>query len=770
MKQQLGAILLCGAVCLTGLPAIHAAAFSDISDETTQLAAATLQGLGVVSGTGSNSFRPNDTLTRAELCTMAVNALGLSSQVSSYARKTIFSDVSASAWYNGYVNLAYSQGLMNGYGNGTFHPEEAVTYEQAVAVFLGMLQYTSAEIGTVWSLDYTAFADALGLSDGLSVETSGTITRGEAAVLLYRTLKETVNGTNQPCYETLADVVSTQDVVLLDTDSSYGNGSNLLMVYSIGTEAGTSYYTQTTQQSSSLEGYLGTLLFNSSGQVVGFIPQEGGYEDVTIGTATASELTDKSGSSIRISGDTVVVAGGTSYPYTTTGYLQLAQWSGKTVRLFYEDDGTLACIYLYGGTNASSEAVVATTNSVSSLARQLAITDITYTITKNGIAAETDEIAQYDVGYYDGSSGTLRVSDYKITGYLTQASPSVAAAETVTVAGTSFEVLECAWDSLSQIQLGTKVTLLLTDDCKVAAVYKATEVSASMIGVLAEDGKSVTLIDSGIVISANTIEYDEDDLGSLVTIYEVNGTGLRCSGIVENSRGDDLDLQTSMLGNLELSQSCSIYEWAGAGCVYDLEGNKGGVSHDFEALDWLDTISEQQIAYYHQNNAGQVDILLLENVTGNCYDYGLVRTYSGESGINLGGNSYNSALTITSSDGVSSKYLNTNPVTSDTYVGIATRQHSSGYTQVTAVQTLNRITNISSSAFYLYEDSWYVDINGTPVRVSDQVEICLTNEDGESIWISGETGMTSIAATNDTFTVYYDQTSSGSAQVRILVS
>ena len=76
-------------------------------------AAAVLQGLGIVSGTSSTTFEPDGTLTRAELCTMAVNAMGLSGQVSTYSRRTLFSDVPASAWYNGYVNLAANEGIIS---------------------------------------------------------------------------------------------------------------------------------------------------------------------------------------------------------------------------------------------------------------------------------------------------------------------------------------------------------------------------------------------------------------------------------------------------------------------------------------------------------------------------------------------------------------------------------------------------------------------------------------------------------------------------------
>lgn len=65
MKKRLIGALLCLALCLAALPAGARAAFTDISDPDVALAAAALQGLGVVSGTSSTTFDPNGSLTRA---------------------------------------------------------------------------------------------------------------------------------------------------------------------------------------------------------------------------------------------------------------------------------------------------------------------------------------------------------------------------------------------------------------------------------------------------------------------------------------------------------------------------------------------------------------------------------------------------------------------------------------------------------------------------------------------------------------------------------
>ena len=768
MKQKLFLPALCLALCLAVLPARAGAAYTDITDETVATAAAALEGMGVVSGTSDSTFNPSGSLTRAQLSAMLVNAAGLSNQVSTYARKTMFSDVSASAWYNGYVNLAYSQGLVSGNGDGTFGPDTSVTYGEMATSLLRLLGYTSEQVGTVWPLDYTAFCDELGFSDGLSLGAYDNLNRGEGAVLLYRALKAPVSGSEQPYYETIEGVSSVEEVILLDGNASYGGSSGLLMAYA-PSSGGILYYTQEDIKSDTLAGRLGHLLFDSSGSVLGFLPEDGGYQDLTIGTASAAELTDASGTSYRISSGAVVIAGGEVYDYSSAGYLQLNARTGRTVRLYYDDDGAVTYLYLSGGTAASSEAAVASTTSASSsLARALGLSGKTYTITKNGAAASSGDLTQYDVGYYDAATATLRVSDYRVSGFLAEASPSVTAATTLTVAGYTFDVLECAWETLGELKLGDKVTLLLTDDGKVAAAYPSTQLRAEMIGILAEDGRSVTLTGSGITLTADTMDYEESSLGSLVEVSATAASALHCKEVSSSSLS--LDLAEGVLGDLKLAPSCMIYEWAGSGRVYDLEGNPGTASTDFSAITWTETLDKEDVAYYHTNSADQVDVILLENVTGSCYEYGKITRYSAEEGINLGGSSmdaYNPAATLTNSAGQSEKYLCAISSSSDRYVGVALTPTSSGYERVSSIRRLRELEGIDNGDFFLQDSVWYVEAEGNEYRVSEQVEIHLSDAD---LWLSGADGLASALADGYELTLYYDQAPDEGGQIRIVVA
>lgn len=762
--------LLSALLCLFLLTTAAGAAFTDIGDAETAVAAATLQSLGIVSGTGGTSFSPDGTLDRAQACQLLVNTMGLSHQINSHSRKTLFSDIAPGAWYNGSVNLAYAKGLINGYGNGKFGPTDPITYGQFATILLRLLGYTAEDVGYVWPMDYTAYCDDLGISEGLSLSDNDALTRGEAALLLYRAIKEDANGTGKEYFRSISGVSGVQEAILLDASASYGGSDELVMLYSLEGETGVRYYSRANDVSRALDGAIGFVLFDGAGRVMGFVPESESFKDIKISEATASALTAADGSSYRISSGANVTAGGEVYPYATSGYLQLNAKAGKTVRLYYDDSGAITHLYLTGGTAVSSAAAVASSTAAeASLARSLGIAGTTYAITKNGAVTDASSLARYDVGYYDAASATLRVSDYRVSGFISAASPSLAAAETVTVAGSTFTVLESAWDTLGSFSVGKKVTLLLTDDNKVAAAYPTNEVNADMLGVLAKDGKSVTLTGSGVKLTASTVGYEESALGALVTVTAESVDKLRCTAVQQ--KGQELDIAARTLGGKALAAECSVYEWAGSGFVYDLAGNFGLASGDFDAIGWTDALDAAFVSYYHTNSAGEVDAVLLKNVTGNCYTYGRIRSYEDKEGISIGSGSLaasNRAAAIVNSSGTSSKYLcpYSNFGTYG-YVGAALGQSSYGYTRVSDLCILTRLSGVTAEDIYLRDGTWYAEANGEEHRISDEVEIHLSSADA---WLSGEAGLSSVLADGYTLTLYYDALPSKGGQIRVIVA
>lgn len=86
--------------------------------------------LGVVSGTSANVFSPNQVLTRAEYLKMVFLAFGHSVEKGTYVSQ--FTDMSSAHWAADLVATARKLGIINGYVDGSFKPDQQITYAEAI--------------------------------------------------------------------------------------------------------------------------------------------------------------------------------------------------------------------------------------------------------------------------------------------------------------------------------------------------------------------------------------------------------------------------------------------------------------------------------------------------------------------------------------------------------------------------------------------------------------------------------------------------------------
>lgn len=115
-------------------------------------AVSTMAKLGIVNGGADGYFRPNDPITRAEIAAMIARCDGAYYTGSS----TVFSDTYGH-WAAGYIDRAYELGWINGYGT-TYAPDRYISRAETVAVLNRVLnrapQYTSD-----LTRNYTTFSD-----------------------------------------------------------------------------------------------------------------------------------------------------------------------------------------------------------------------------------------------------------------------------------------------------------------------------------------------------------------------------------------------------------------------------------------------------------------------------------------------------------------------------------------------------------------------------------------------------------------------------------
>lgn len=146
MKKTISLVAALVMLCTSIFSNTVFAAFSDVDDKNQySKAITTMSKLGVINGYEDGSFKPDGSITRAEFTKIIVVTLGLGDL---QTEPKEFDDVS-SHWGKYYIKTAYDQGIINGFGDGSFRPDETVTYEQALKMI-------------VCTLGYKSFADAAG--------------------------------------------------------------------------------------------------------------------------------------------------------------------------------------------------------------------------------------------------------------------------------------------------------------------------------------------------------------------------------------------------------------------------------------------------------------------------------------------------------------------------------------------------------------------------------------------------------------------------------
>ena len=150
----------------------------------------------MMNGVSNSQFGPNTNLTRAMIAQVLY-----SMENTPAASSGNFTDVAAGSWYADAVNWAAAQGIVTGYGNGTFGPEDNITREQMALIlyqYAGMKGYDRSKQGDLsvfldaaqvsdWAKEAMSWAVGEGLLSGKGsgvLDPTGTATRAEVAQIL----------------------------------------------------------------------------------------------------------------------------------------------------------------------------------------------------------------------------------------------------------------------------------------------------------------------------------------------------------------------------------------------------------------------------------------------------------------------------------------------------------------------------------------------------------------------------------------------------------
>lgn len=163
--------------------------FTDIAESPYKDEIKLLNAISVLAGDPAGTFRPNDTISRAEMAAIIVRIYGMEDAVQAHTGATKFDDVPESHWATGYINIASGLGVINGDGNGIFRPDDKVTYNEAVKMLVCVVGYgMEADERGGWPAGYLVVANDLDISEDVKV-TSGDAARETVAKLVANAIE-----------------------------------------------------------------------------------------------------------------------------------------------------------------------------------------------------------------------------------------------------------------------------------------------------------------------------------------------------------------------------------------------------------------------------------------------------------------------------------------------------------------------------------------------------------------------------------------------------
>ena len=282
--------------------AANATRFSDVADNYTATAIETLRLMGVLDGYSDGTFRPNAALTRAQFCKMAVYAMDGSSELGRYSTVTIFPDVKPSFWASSYINMAAKKGIIAGFADGKFKPNQTVTAGQAVTILMRGLGYKDENMGGVWPQGYMAEAKTCGLLKSTGITSAySALTRGQAAKL-FLNLFEAKRGTGEGAVVLFSFTPEKEEVYLTNLDAGKGT---------ITVSGNSKPYTMAHPvTSTSLIGSKGKVVLNGDGEILTFLPVTGGS-----GISNAAVIIGANGSALGLDS----LTGGSGYTIYKNG-------------------------------------------------------------------------------------------------------------------------------------------------------------------------------------------------------------------------------------------------------------------------------------------------------------------------------------------------------------------------------------------------------------------------------------------------------------------
>lgn len=277
IKKVLSVVLAVALLMTSLVVTASASSFPDVDDNAGYASAVSvLSKLGIIKGYAEDgTFKPMNEVTRAEFTAMLMRVLNVAQEEQTVWADSPFTDLSDAAWAIGNIRTAYGMGIINGYGDGTFRPNDQVKYEEAIKMIVCALGYGAniANDGVTWYANFYAQAMTLGITNNVDGTLETNATRACIAQLIFNSLEVEIVENNALSGKTLLDylgLIKNTGRISANEDTSLDSpdvnlASNQIEIYA--KEEGSSDYTTnvyTTDDTSirDLLGYQVTFYYN----------------------------------------------------------------------------------------------------------------------------------------------------------------------------------------------------------------------------------------------------------------------------------------------------------------------------------------------------------------------------------------------------------------------------------------------------------------------------------------------------------------------------
>ena len=753
MKRLLSITICIIMLACTSVYAIAATDNSIIQD--------TIIALEIMTGDGQGNLDLTRNATRAEFAKLLVSASSYKDTVQQGAGVSLFKDVKYTHWASNYISVVVNAGWMSGYIDGTFRPDQAITYEQAASAVIKLLGYEASDLlGAYPKAQISKFA-SLKLNKGISPAEGQALTRYECMYIFYNlmgattksgaiygaTLGYTMNKDGEIDYDALVKADIMGPFVMYDYDLS-----TLLPFYD---SKAVIYRNDNLASSDDITKY-DVVYYNETLKIVW------AYSMRALGEFTSANPNAISPASVIVDGSNYALSTTIAKnKMSTTGEFE----PGDKVALLLGMDGDVVDVISAGEIDDTYHTYYTKGPYVVSdrLSSVIPFETGQATVYRNNRAATPDAVVKYDVIYYNEYMKTVWAYSNRAIGILTSVAPNAVSPSTVTVAGNNYAlVTTTAKDKLSvtgEFVIGDMVALLLGMDGDVVDVIPATEVDATYYGVVIKTEPTTFSVN----VSASRTEFlimvactdgvtrqcvipgDYYSAGSFVSISYAKGECTIMSPGSSNFSGRVNNTGTK-LGDYAFADGIEIMDMSSDGDWIIISSSRlAGVE-----------LASGKIRFYLLNGNREITHLILSDVTGDMYAYGILTSVEvTETPADSGGNSSRSAVyryMINGTQGTLSSTGKTYNVTN----GPAVFYYNNGQ-----ISSMRNLTGVSINA--LAELS--VTAGNQRYAISDGIQVYIRT--GATYYLST---LSAINTDEYTLTGYYETIYPAGGNIRLIIA